>query len=112
MNLKNILKFKKSTGLPKFSRDDMLVWGTVASMFLFLCFLTFDGYIFYTIGLEKDTAVEPSDSKITLSNENFSKTIQLLDQREKIFQEISKSSSKVQATATTTQTLPINLLLP
>ena len=116
MNFSQILtKFRRKKGagpFPRFSRDDILVWGTFICIILFIGFLALDGYIFYTIRFQENSIPEPGASKRMLSEQDINTTIQVMEERAKKLDELSHPPAITKSTSTVSAPLKINLLLP
>ena len=91
MNLPKIsLRFGKKTvkGLPKFSREEYILWSAVTFVVAAVALLGYDAYIFYQDIIERAAGLPPATARSKFSERDIDEVIMLLDERKEKFNEI------------------------
>jgi hypothetical protein len=78
----------------RLSRQEFLLWGTIAVFVLFFALTAWDGYLFYSVLVkERVKRADITSSSDIIKVKDIDTVIQLLDERQKKFEEILKSGT-------------------
>lgn len=76
----------------RLSHEDILFWGSVFILVLFLALVLVDGYMFYqSVTLQRKVTYALEYKPKTILSQDLDEVIKLLDERQKKFEEILKT---------------------